>query len=107
VQNKAILVYMTAKNLTEAEKIAEMLVEKRLASGVNLLDKMKSVYWWKGKIERNSEVVVLAQTRENLFKELEKEVKLIHSYKCPCILSMPISDGNFDFFSWIDEETKN
>lgn len=101
-----ILVYMTVETTEEAEKIASHLVEKRLAACANMIEGMKSIYWWQDKIEKSNEVVLIVKTKASLFEELTEEVKKLHSYSCPCIVSVPITDGNNDFLSWIDKETK-
>lgn len=101
-----ILVYMTTETIEEAEKIGSALVEERLAACANVLPGMKSIYRWENKIEKGSECVLIAKTRKDLLGELEAKVKEMHSYSCPCIVSVPISGGNPDFIRWIGEETR-
>lgn len=103
---KLNLVYITAKNKEEAGKIGKELVKARLAACVNIIDKMNSLYWWEGKIQDDNEAVLIAKTKESLVKELVKKVKSIHSYSCPCIISLPILDGNKDYLDWLEKETK-
>ena len=104
---KISLVYMTAKDKREARRIADTLVKSRVAACANIIGGMNSIYRWEGKIERAREVVVIAKTRKSLVKKLIKKVKSIHSYSCPCIISLPISAGNKDFLDWIHKETKS
>lgn len=92
--------------MEEAEIIGRNLVSRKLAACVNIIDNMKSIYHWEGKIENGDEVVLIAKTKEALVDELSENVKALHSYKCPCIVSMPISGGNPDFLNWIRNETK-
>lgn len=99
-------VYITASSMEEAEIIGRNLVSRKLAACVNIIDNMKSIYHWEGKIENGDEVVLIAKTKEALVDELSENVKALHSYKCPCIVSMPISGGNPDFLNWIRNETK-
>lgn len=100
------LVYITAKDKSEAEHIGAELINTRLAACVNIIDGMNSMYWWEDKVERNNETVLIAKTRKTKVKKLIKKVKSIHSYKCPCIISIPIVDGNKDFLTWIENETE-
>jgi periplasmic divalent cation tolerance protein len=99
-------IYMTAGSKDEARKIGKELVSSRLAACVNILDGMNSFYWWKGEIQDDQEVVLIAKTKEPLVPELIEKVKSMHSYEVPCIVSLPISDGYEPFLDWIIEQTK-
>ena len=99
-------IYMTAGSKAEAEKIGKALVESQLAACVNILDNMQSIYRWEGKIQQDSEVVFIAKTTASLVPQLIEKVKSLHSYDCPCIVSLPISDGHPPFLDWIQSEVK-
>ncbi len=99
------LVYITASDLEEARKIGRELVASRLAACVNIIDNMNSFYWWEGEIQDDREVVLIAKTRETLVPEVIDKVKSMHSYSCPCVVSLPILAGNPDFLQWIETET--
>ena len=103
---KLNLVYITAEDKDEACAIGQQLVESRLAACVNIIDGVNSLYWWDGRVQDDDEAVLIAKTKEVLVPELIEKVKSLHSYKCPCIVSMPIRDGNADFLQWIEDETK-
>ncbi len=98
-------VYITAPTREEAEKIGRVLVNERLAACVNIIPGMRSIYHWQGKVEQAQEVVVIAKTRAALFEKLAKRVRDLHSYTCPCIISLPISAGEPTFLNWINEYT--
>lgn len=102
----AKFIYMTAGNKAEAQKIAKSLVEHRLAACVNILENMQSVYRWENDIQEDTEVVLIAKTTERLVSELIEKVKSLHSYECPCIVSLPIIDGHAPFLKWIHDEVK-
>ena len=103
---KLNLVYITTKDKDEARRIGKELVKTRLAACVNIIDNMNSMYWWEGKIQDDQEVILIAKTRQSLVKKLIKKVKSIHSYSTPCIVSLPILDGNSDYLDWLKKETK-
>ncbi len=103
---KINLVYMTAGSRDEAESIGRVLVTSKLAACVNIIENMNSIYFWDGKIQNDKETVLIAKTTEALIPELIEKVKSIHSYECPCILSIPVSDGNADFLDWIAGKVK-
>jgi periplasmic divalent cation tolerance protein len=104
---KLFLVYMTTADKTEARAIGKHLVQANLAACVNILDHMNSMYVWQGEFQDDQETVLIAKTTEDRVPELIAAVKERHSYECPCIVSLPISDGNPDFLEWIAEQVKS
>lgn len=100
-----IFVYMTAPSMEEAKRIGNTLVEERLAACVNLVNGMISIYRWQGKTEEGSEVIVIAKTTQDLFERMAERVCALHSYDCPCIVAMPITQGHQPFLDWVAEET--
>jgi len=99
-------VYMTGGSKAEAQKIGTALVEDRLAACVNILDNMQSIYRWEERIQQDAEVVLIAKTTDNLVSALVDRVKSLHSYDCPCIVSLPILDGYPPFLDWVHAEVK-
>jgi periplasmic divalent cation tolerance protein len=57
-------------------------------------------------IQDDNETILIAKTKETLVKELIDKIKSLHSYSCPCIISLPIVDGNKDYLDWLEKETK-
>ncbi len=100
------LIYITTDSMGEAKKIGKELISSRLVACVNIIDNMTSMYWWDGIIQDDREVIIIAKTRESLVPELIEKVKSIHNYDCPCIVSLPILDGNKAFLEWIGDETR-
>ena len=99
-------VYMTAGSREEARRIGRTLVEERLAACVNILDGMNSLYWWQGAVQDEQETVLIAKTRAGLLERLTERVKALHSYRCPCVVALPIAGGNPAFLQWIADETE-
>jgi len=99
-------IYMTASSKAEAQKIGKALVDSRLAACVNILDNMQSIYRWEEKIQEDSEVVLIAKTTETLVPRLIDKVKSLHSYDCPCIVSLPVLGGYPPFLDWIKTEVE-
>jgi len=103
---KVNFIYMTAGTMEGAVAIGKELVRERLAACVNILGNMTSMYWWEGEIQDDKEVVLIAKTKESLVPELIERVKSMHSYSVPCIVSLPILDGNRPFLDWVVQETR-
>ncbi len=101
MSDDAIVVFMTAANGEEATRLAEMLVGAHLAACVQILPEMESVYRWQGKIERQSEVLLLAKTTREKFDDLEREVRALHSYDTPEIVAVPIVAGSAPYLEWL------
>ena len=95
------LIYITCKDKEEARKISRVLLEKKLVACSNMFP-IESMYWWKGKIEEENEVVILAKTKDKNFDIIKEEVKKIHSYEIPCILKLE-TEANIDYDKWVDE----
>ena len=98
---------MTAGSMDEATKIGQELVTSKLAACVNILDHMHSIYLWEGEIQNDKEVVIIAKTTEDRVPDLIEKVRSMHSYECPCIVSLPVSGGHQPFLDWIAKEVKN
>jgi len=100
-----IIILVTTSSEEEGRKIAQVLVEKRIAACVNIINDIESIYRWKGKISDEKEVLLLIKTRKKLYKSVEEEVRKLHSYEVPEIIALPIVSGSKDYLYWIDSET--
>lgn len=101
---EARLVYVTAKNEKEALKIGKAVVQERLAACANILPKMKSIYHWDKKLVTDNEVVLILKTKSDLMTELTLRIKSLHSYSVPCVVSLPLLEGNREYFAWLHGE---
>lgn len=101
----AVAILITASSPAEGEKLAEALVAEKLVACVNRLEGVSSVYWWEGRVERASEVLLIAKTRGELAGKVVARVKALHSYTVPEVVALPIVAGNPDYLKWIDEVT--
>jgi len=99
------MLYVTAGSEEEAAIIARAVVESRLAACANVIPGVASFYWWEGKVQKDSEVVLILKTRQALVDQAVAMIKDVHSYDCPCVVAFPIDGGNPDFLNWITKET--
>lgn len=100
------VVFITASNKKEAEKIALGLIKNRLAACVNIVDKVESLFWWQGKIDRAKESLLIVKTKKALVNKLIQKVKAIHSYEVPEVIALPIISGSKDYLGWLGESIK-
>jgi periplasmic divalent cation tolerance protein len=102
------IVLVTCASLREARKIANTLVEKRLAACVNILGSaIHSVYRWKERVERAKEILIVIKTTKRCLTVLEKEVRRLHSYDVPEFVVLPIVAGSRDYLAWLEESVKS
>ncbi len=101
------LVYITAANANEAVAIGRDLVERQLAACANVHSPVVSIYRWRGVIQQDDEVVLIAKTRRDLVDNLSARVTEIHSYECPCVVAIPIAGGYAPFLEWISAESQS
>ena len=99
------LIYVTTGSRQEALDIGRALVECRLVACANVLGPMTSMYWWEGEVNEDDEVPLILKTRDGLVGQVIEKVKEMHSYDCPCVVSLPITGGNQAFLDWIEAET--
>lgn len=102
---RVLLVYTTFADAETALDIGESLVRDRLAACVNVLPGMRSVYAWKGTVERGAEVVAIVKSRDSLREPLAAALKARHPYETPIILPLPVAEADPDTLAWILSET--
>jgi len=98
------LIITTSPTMEVAETLADTLVGERLAACVNILPAGRSVYEWQGKVERESEHVLLIKSRSDRLPELEKRLLEIHPYELPELIAVPIVEGLSSYLTWIDSQ---
>ena len=101
----AILVITNLPDQDSAQRLANILINERLAACVNLLAPCTSVYRWQGKVESAQETPVLIKTSETLYGKVEQAIRANHPYELPEIISVAIKDGLPAYLAWIAAET--
>ena len=96
------LTYITTKNEEEALTLANLAVKKNLAACGNIIPNMKSIYKWQNKLQNDKETILILKTNSNKYPLLKKLILEEHSYEVPCILKIPINDGNKEYLKWIE-----
>ena len=97
------LVVLITVPVDKGEGLADFIVENKLGACVNLIPEVSSTYWWKGKIEKDKESLLVIKTSMKKFGELKSKVKEVHPYTVPEIIALPIVAGNEDYLRWIEE----
>ena len=100
-----VTLYITAPDLETAGALARTMVEEQLAACANLFPGMTSVYRWEGKVQEESEVVVLLKTRVGLRDAAIRRVEELHPYDVPCVVAWESRGGNEAYLRWVQSET--
>lgn len=101
-----IVALVTAGSPREAAKIADHLVDSRLAACVNIIPTVHSVYRWEGKVTRGRESLLVIKTQKKLFARLKDAVLAVHSYTTPEIIAVPVVEGLPAYLRWIDQSLR-
>lgn len=89
----------------DADRLARVLVDERLAACVQVIGPIGSTYWWQGAVEDAQEWLCLIKTAEHRFDALSARINELHSYDVPEITVVPIVKGSADYLDWIEAET--
>ncbi len=101
----AIIVLTNAPDRVVARRIADALIERRLAACVNLLAECTSVYRWKGAVETATEVPLLIKTRSEMYDDVEAAIRSLHPYELPEIIAVSVERGSASFLDWVYAQT--
>jgi periplasmic divalent cation tolerance protein len=99
------LVLTTAGSADEAKKIAHTLVERRLASCVNIVPRIESVYRWQDKVESAEEWLLMIKARASVFERVRDAIEELHSYDLPECIMLEIAEGDKKYLEWLERNT--
>ena len=101
-----IIVLSTCATEADAQRIAEHLVQLRLAACVNIMPGVTSVYRWQGAVESAGEWMLVIKSRRDLLPQIEEEFAKVHPYEVPELVALPIVDGGKAYLGWLAGELK-
>src|SRR2546423_10960355 len=97
------IILSTASSREEADRLANALVERRLAACVNVVGPIASVYHWQGKVERAEEFLLLIKTISARFADVSAAIQELHSYEVPECIELAVTAGSDAYLAWIAE----
>jgi periplasmic divalent cation tolerance protein len=103
---RSLLVLTNLPDRAAAERLADALIEKRVAACVNILAPCRSVYRWKNAVQHDEEHPMLIKTTQARYAELEQALRAGHPYELPEIIAVPIERGLPAYLDWVAAETK-
>lgn len=98
-----VQILTTVSSEEDAERIADDLIERRLAACVQIVGPILSRYRWQGEVEQAHEWQCLAKTEAGLYEEVEAAIRQAHSYEEPEIIATPILAGSDGYLGWISK----
>ena len=101
-----IVILCTVPDRGSGEKIAQALVEERLAACVNLVPGVVSTYRWEGAVKQEDELLLLIKTNGTRFEAVRERVMALHPYDIPEIIAIPITMGSADYLKWLSDNLK-
>ncbi len=102
-----MVVLCTCASQEEADRLADLLVGKRLAACVTVIPGVQSVYRWKGAIERSREFLLIIKTSQRCFEQMTAELVQAHSYDVPEVIALPVVAGSAAYLEWMAESLEN
>ena len=105
MESQALVVYCTCPDRVVAERIAEAVVDERLAACVNLIPGLTSIYRWEDQMQHDVELLLIIKTRSAVYPQLEARLRELHPYQVPEIIALPIQAGSAAYLNWIAGNT--
>ena len=96
------LVLTTCPDAEMANRIAQALVQERLAACANVLPAMQSIYRWRGQVESASEHLLIIKIRAADYPAVEQRIRALHSYELPEVIAVPLVGGLAAYLAWLD-----
>lgn len=100
-----LTVFCTCPPGAVAERLATLLVEKKLAACVNITAPVLSVYRWQEAVQSDTEVLLIIKTSAPAWPALEQVLREQHPYDVPEIIAMPVVEGSSDYLRWVEDNT--
>lgn len=101
-----VVMYITAPSKEVGRKLSEILVKEKLIACCNMVENVESIYEWKGKVEQDTEVLMIVKSRQDYIDKIVEVVTKNHPYEVPEVIAMPIIGGNKQYMEWVESTTK-
>lgn len=101
-----LVCFCTCPDVDSATRLADTLVEERLAACVNIVPGLRSVYRWQGAMERSDEILLLIKTSRDRLDALTARVRDLHPYELPEVVAVEVAGGLSTYLDWVGEQTR-
>ncbi len=103
---KYMTVLVTCPSEKEASRIARRLLDAKLIACANIINGVKSLFYWKGKINKSAESLIIMKTTKSNLRKIDRTVKKMHSYEVPEIAALPLEWMSGDYLKWLKDSVK-
>jgi periplasmic divalent cation tolerance protein len=103
MSSETLLVLTTCGNDEDANALARLLVERRLAACVNAVGNVVSTYRWQGRVQRDQETLLIIKTTRARLTALEQTIRVESKYELPELIALPIEAGSAPYLHWLRE----
>jgi periplasmic divalent cation tolerance protein len=100
------VVLVTAPDLKTARRLARAALKARLCACANLVPRIESHYWWRGRLEQSAEVLLIFKTTRTKLGALQRVIVANHPYDTPEIIALPLSAGTGKYLSWLADSLR-
>jgi periplasmic divalent cation tolerance protein len=100
---ETMVVLTTCGNDEDADALAQLLVERRLAACVNAVSRVMSTYRWKGEVQHDRETLLIIKTTASRLAALEQAIRKHSKYELPEVVALPVAAGGADYLAWVGE----
>lgn len=100
---RAMVVLSTAPSPEVARELASQIVRRRLAACVNLVEGLRSLYWWEGEVHEDPEVLMIVKTSAERLPALTATLEEHHPYECPEVVALDVTGGSEAYLGWLHE----
>jgi periplasmic divalent cation tolerance protein len=106
MKSQALMVFVTTPNRQVSDRLSKLVVGQKLAACANALPRVRSLYWWKGKIQKGKEELLILKTQKSHWAKLSKAIRENHPYEVCEILALPVARGNPAYLKWIADSLR-
>ncbi|RMH95458.1 MAG: divalent-cation tolerance protein CutA [Calditrichaeota bacterium] len=103
MKTEHLIIFCTVPDSETAVHLSRTLVEEKLAACCNIVSGLRSIYFWKGEVCDDSELLLIIKSRLDVYDKLEQRIRELHPYEVPEILALPVYRGWKDYLNWVDE----
>lgn len=98
-----LVVLVTTPSVEEGQSIARSLVTERLAACVNVVPGVRSLFFWEGQLQEETEALLVIKTCRERYAALQARILELHTYSVPEILALPVEAGSPAYLAWVRE----
>ena len=106
MRRTGLVVLVTCPSRASARRLAAQLIRSRVAACVNLIGRVESLFWWKGKSESAREYLLIIKTSQARFEALRLAIVARHPYEVPEVIALPIVAGHQPYLAWVHQAVR-